>query len=50
MIVVRAGHQKLFDGGKVLPMMSQGGANPAGASGGTTGDQKETTDETGGKG
>jgi membrane fusion protein (multidrug efflux system) len=23
MIIVRAGHQKLFDGGKVMPMMSQ---------------------------
>jgi hypothetical protein len=24
MQVVRAGHQKLFDGAKVIPMMSQG--------------------------
>jgi len=31
MTVVRAGHQKLFDGGKVMPMMS--GAPPAPASG-----------------
>jgi membrane fusion protein (multidrug efflux system) len=29
MTVVRAGHQKLFDGGKVLPMSSQGEQKPA---------------------
>jgi membrane fusion protein (multidrug efflux system) len=28
MTVVRAGHQKLFDGGKVMPMMMQGEAKP----------------------
>jgi membrane fusion protein (multidrug efflux system) len=26
MVVVRAGHQKLFDGGKVMPMPAEGGA------------------------
>lgn len=31
MTVVRAGHQKLFDGGKVLPIAGQGNAGPAGA-------------------
>ena len=67
MTVVRAGHQKLFDGGKVMPMTSQGGAPPAGTPGGmsgapggttgpadttgnATGDQREKTDETAGKG
>jgi len=33
MMVVRAGHQKLFDGGKVFPMMSErkpGANNPSG--------------------
>jgi membrane fusion protein (multidrug efflux system) len=37
MTVVRAGHQKLFDGGKVLPMTPQGGASPASAGKGDSG-------------
>jgi len=28
--VVRAGHQKLFDGAKVLPVQSEGGSAPGG--------------------
>jgi membrane fusion protein (multidrug efflux system) len=50
MTVVRAGHQKLFDGGKVMPMMSQGGATPAGAPGGMTGDPRGTADPAGAQG
>ena len=51
MTVVRAGHQKLFDGGKVLPMMSGAtagpakgqGQGPARDAGGSKGDEHEGT-------
>jgi hypothetical protein len=51
MTVVRAGHQKLFDGGKVMPMMSGASTGPASAGGqgagreaaGSEGDEHEKT-------
>jgi membrane fusion protein (multidrug efflux system) len=50
MTVVRAGHQKLFDGGKVLPIAGQGNAGPAGAGKGDSGSGVDGAKEPGSEG
>jgi membrane fusion protein (multidrug efflux system) len=47
--VVRAGHQKLYDGARVMPVMSQpGGGNPGGAGGAPGGGDQAGGDQSGG--
>jgi membrane fusion protein (multidrug efflux system) len=50
MTVVRAGHQKLFDGGKVLPITGQGSAGPASTGKGDSGNGGDGAKEPGSEG